>query len=264
MRRISVLAASVVIAATSFLSISAQAKTIKIGATPIPHAEVLEYIKPKLKEQGVDLEVVIFNDYIQPFLTTEDGQLDANYFASRPWYEQFVKDHNLKNLVEVAGIHIEPLGLYSNSIKSLKDLKDGAVVAIPNEPTNTGRALLLLQSAGLIELEDPHAIDATTFSIVKNPKNLQFKEIESPQLPRALADVDAAVINTNYALGANLNPSRDALFIEQKDSPYVNLVIANKSIAQDDDLKKVINELTSADVKKYIEKQYDGAVVPAF
>jgi D-methionine transport system substrate-binding protein len=124
--------------------------------------------------------------------------------------------------------------------------------------------LLLLQSAGLITLEDPKAIDATTISIVKNPKNLQFKEIESPQLPRALEDVDAAVINTNYALGANLNPSRDALFIEQKDSPYVNLLIANKNSAKNEDLKKVINELTSADVKKFIEKQYDGAVVPAF
>lgn len=264
MRKINVLAASLVFAATSFLSLSADAKTIKVGASPIPHAEVLEYIKPKLKEQGVDLEVVIFNDYIQPFLTTEDGQLDANYFASRPYYEQFTKDHNLKNQVEVAGIHIEPLGLYSSKFKSLNELKDGSVIAIPNEPTNTGRALLLLQSAGLITLEDPHAIDATTFSIVKNPKNLQFKEIESPQLPRALEDVDAAVINTNYALGANLNPSRDALVIEKKDSPYVNLVIANKESAQSEDLKKVLNELTSADVKKFIEKQYDGAVVPAF
>ncbi len=264
MRKISVFAASLVFAATSFLSLSANAKTIKIGASPIPHAEVLEYIKPKLKEQGVDLEVVIFNDYIQPFLTTEDGQLDANYFASRPYYEQFEKDHGLKNLVEVAGIHVEPLGLYSNKYKSLKELKEGAVLAIPNEPTNTGRALLLLQRAGLIKLEDPSAIDATTFSIVENPKNLQFREIESPQLPRALSDVDAAIINTNYALGANLNPSRDALVIENKESPYVNLLIANKSVAQDEDLKKVINELTSADVKKYIEKQYDGAVVPAF
>ncbi len=264
MRKINVLAASLVFAASTFLSLSANADTLKIGATPIPHAEVLEYIKPKLKEQGVDLEVVIFNDYIQPFLTTEDGQLDANYFASRPWYEQFEKDHNLKNLVEVAGIHIEPLGLYSAKFKSLNDLKEGSVVAIPNEPTNTGRALLLLQSAGLITLEDPKAIDATTFSIVKNPLNLQFKEIESPQLPRALEDVDAAVINTNYALGANLNPSRDALFIEQKDSPYVNLLIANRNSAKNEDLKKVIKELTSADVKKFIEKQYDGAVVPAF
>ncbi len=247
-----------------FVVNSAVAKTIKIGATPVPHAEVLEYIKPKLKEQGVNLEIVIFNDYVQPFLTTEDHQLDANYFASRPWYEQFVIEHNLKNLVEVAGIHIEPLGLYSSSIKNLNDLKDGATVAIPSEPTNTGRALLLLQSAGLIRLEDPKAIDATPFQIVENHKNLKFKELESPQLPRSLEDVDVAVINTNYALGANLNPSKDALFIEQKNSPYVNLIIAHKDVAQDADLLKVIKTLESDDVRKFIEKQYEGAVVPAF
>ncbi len=264
MRKLSLLAASVIFASTALFSLEANAKTIKIGATPVPHAEVLEHIKPKLKAEGVDLEVVIFNDYVQPFLTTEDHQLDANYFASKPWYEQFVLDHNLKNLVEVAGIHIEPLGLYSKDLKKLEDLKDGAVVAIPSEPTNTGRALLLLQSAGLITLEDPNAIDATTFSIVENKKNLKFKELESPQLPRSLEDVDAAVINTNYALGANLNPSKDALFIEQKDSPYVNLLIAHKDVADDPDLKKVLKELTSEDVRAFIEKKYEGAVVPAF
>jgi len=264
MRKIFSIASALAFSASLLFSASVNAGTIKIGATPIPHAEVLEFIKPKLKEQGVSLEVIIFNDYIQPFLTTEDGQLDANYFASRPWFEQFVKDHDLKNLVEIAGIHVEPLGLYSAKYKSLKDLPDGAVLAIPNEPTNTGRALLLLQRAGLITLEDPKAIDATTFSIVENRKGLKFKELESPQLPRSLEDVDAAIINTNYALGAKLNPAKDALFLEDKESPYVNLLIANVKAAENEDLKKVVKELTSKEVKEFIEKQYEGAVVPAF
>ncbi len=264
MRKLNVFAASLVLAASTIISFGANANTIKIGASPIPHAEVLEYIKPKLKAQGVDLEIITFNDYVQPFLTTDDAQLDANYFASRPYYEQFSKEHNLNNLVEVAGIHIEPLGLYSAKYKKLAELPDGATIAIPSEPTNTGRALLLLQSAGLIKLEDPKAIDATTFNIAENKKQLQFKELESPQLPRSLDDVDASIINTNYALGAKLNPSKDALVIEKKDSPYVNIVIANKDKANDPDLKKVLNELTSEDVRAFIEKQYDGAVVPAF
>ncbi len=264
MRRISVLAVTAALASSLFISENVLGKTIKIGATPVPHAEVLEFIKPKLKTEGVDLEIIVFNDYVQPFLTTEDHQLDANYFASRPWYEQFAQDHSLKNLVEVAGIHIEPLGLYSTNLKKLEELKDGATVAIPSEATNTGRALLLLQSAGLIKLEDPKAIDATTFQITENSKNLKFKELESAQLPRSLDDVDAAVINTNYALGAGLNPSKDALFIEQKESPYVNLLIAHRDIASDPDLKKVINELTSEEVRNFISKQYEGAVVPAF
>ena len=245
-------------------SFSANAnETVSVGATPVPHVEILEVVKPILEKQGVDLKIVEFNDYVQPNLSVSDGQLDANYFQHRPYLESFVKDRG-SDLVEVAGVHIEPMGLYSHKIEKLDELKDGATVAIPNDPTNGARALLLLQSAGLIELEDPSNITATVLDIKTNSKNLNFKELEAAQLPRSLDDVDAAVINTNFAISANLNPIKDSIIIEKSDSPYVNVLVANSKSAQKEGIKALVKALQSKEVKEFIEKKYNGAVVAAF
>ncbi|MGN1282173.1 MAG: MetQ/NlpA family ABC transporter substrate-binding protein [Succinivibrio sp.] len=258
----SLFAATAVLAAS--LSLSAQAgDTLSVGATPVPHVEILEVVKPVLAKEGIDLKIVEFNDYVQPNLAVSDGQLDVNYFQHRPYLDSFVKEHG-SDLVEAGGIHIEPMGVYSSSLKDLKDLKEGATVAIPNDPTNGGRALLLLQSAGLIKLDDPSSVTATPLDITENSKKLNFKELEAAQLPRSLSDVDIAIINTNYAIGANLNPLKDSLLIESSDSPYVNVIVGNSKSAKSDKVKALVKALQSDEVKKFIEDKYKGAVVAAF
>lgn len=241
----------------------AQAGDLKIGATPVPHAEILEFVKPMLAEQGVNLEVVEFNDYVQPNLATDDGSIDGNFFQHKPYLDTFNKDHNL-DLVSLAGVHIEPMGLYSHKIKSLSELKDGATIAIPNDPTNGGRALLLLAQHKIISLTDNNNITATVFDIADNPKNLKFTELESALLPRSIDDVDAAVINTNFAMQANLNPLKDAIIIEGADSPYVNILVVKADRTNDPDLKKLVDALLSKQTKDFILNKYNGAVVPAF
>ena len=242
---------------------AANAGEISVGVTPVPHGEVMEFVKPIVAKQGVDLKIVEFNDYVQPNLATDDGELDANYFQHRPYLEEFTKDHGI-NLVEVAAVHIEPMGVYSKQIKKINALKDGAVIAIPNDPTNGGRALLLLNKAGVITLEDPTDITATVMDIKDNPKNIEIRELEAAQLPRALEDVDAAVINTNFAMQADLIPQRDAIVIEGADSPYVNILVANPESAKKEDMKILIKAVQSEETRAFIEKQYKGAVLPAF
>ncbi|MEF2912988.1 MAG: MetQ/NlpA family ABC transporter substrate-binding protein [Succinivibrio sp.] len=252
---------SVAALALSFSSNAAE--TLTIGATPVPHVEILEVVKPDLKSQGIDLKIVEFNDYVQPNTSVSDKLLDLNFFQHRPYLDSFIKDHG-SDLVEVGGIHIEPIGFYSHKLKDLKDLKKGATIAIPNDPTNGGRALLLLQTAGLITLEDPKAISATPLDIKENKLNLNIKELEAPQLPRSLDDIDAAIINTNYAIDAGLNPLKDALFIENADSPYVNVVVGNSQSVKKDSVKALLKALQSDKVKKFINDKYNGAVVAAF
>lgn len=252
---------SVAALALSFSSNAAE--TLTIGATPVPHVEILEVVKPDLKSQGIDLKIVEFNDYVQPNTSVSDKLLDLNFFQHRPYLDSFIKDHG-SDLVEVGGIHIEPIGFYSHKIKDLKDLKKGATIAIPNDPTNGGRALLLLQTAGLITLEDPKSISATPLDIKENKLNLNIKELEAPQLPRSLDDVDGAIINTNYAIDAGLNPLKDALFIENADSPYVNVVVGNSQSVKKDSVKALLKALQSDKVKKFINDKYNGAVVAAF
>ncbi len=252
---------SVAALALSFSSNAAE--TLTIGATPVPHVEILEVVKPNLKSQGIDLKIVEFNDYVQPNTSVSDKLLDLNFFQHRPYLDSFIKDHG-SDLVEVGGIHIEPIGFYSHKIKDLKDLKKGATIAIPNDPTNGGRALLLLQTAGLITLEDPKSISATPLDIKDNKLNLNIKELEAPQLPRSLDDVDGAIINTNYAIDAGLNPLKDALFIENADSPYVNVVVGNSQSVKKDSVKALLKALQSDKVKKFINDKYNGAVVAAF
>jgi len=241
----------------------AQTVTIKVGASPVPHAEILNVIKPILEKEGIDLQIIEFTDYNQPNLQLADKQLDANYFQHIPYLEAFSKDHNL-DLTYIAKVHIEPMGIYSQKIKDLNELKEGASIAIPNDQTNGGRALLLLQTAGVLKLKDGAGIDATVNDIADNPKKLKIQELEAATLPRVLQDVDAAVINTNYALEARLSPTKDALAIESADSPYVNILAVRKGDEDRPELKKLAEALNSPEVKKFIEEKYDGAVVPVF
>lgn len=242
---------------------NAQAGKLSIAATPVPHAELLEFVKPDLAKQGVDLDIKVFTDYVQPNLQVADKQLDANFFQHQPYLDSFNDEHKT-NLVTVGLVHVEPFGAYSDKIKDIKDLKDGAQVAIPNDPSNAARALLLLQKNGLIKLKDPSNILATARDLSENPKNLKFRELEAATLPRVLPDVDLALINTNYALEAGLNPIEDALFIEDKDSPYANIVVTRADNKDSDDVAKLVSALNSDQVREFILSQYKGAIVPAF
>jgi D-methionine transport system substrate-binding protein len=242
---------------------AAEPVTLKVGATAVPHAEILKVVQPKLAEEGINLEIVEFTDYVQPNVQVYEKQLDANFFQHIPYLEQFNKDQNM-DLVNAGGVHIEPFGAYSQKIKSVDELKDGAKVAIPNDPSNGGRALALLENNGLIKLTEGKGVNATVADIVENPKNLQIQELEAAMLPRVLADVDMALINTNYALEAGFVPTEDALFIEGSDSPYVNIIAARPDNKDSDEIQKLIQALQSQEVKDFINSQYKGAVVPAF
>jgi D-methionine transport system substrate-binding protein len=253
----------IALAAAATLSAAVSAEELSIAATPVPHAEILEFVKPMLAEQGVELDVRVFTDYIQPNVQVDQKAMDANFFQHQPYLDEFNAGRGA-NLVTVTGVHVEPFGAYSSDIKSLNELKDGGVVAIPNDPTNGGRALLLLQKAGLITLKEGSKITATPRDIADNPKNLEFKELEAATLPRILNQVDVALINTNYALEAGLNPIKDALIIEGSDSPYVNVLVARPDNKDSDAMKKLAAALTSEDVKDFINENYQGAVVPAF
>lgn len=240
-----------------------QAEEISVAATPVPHAEILEHIKPALKEQGIDLTIRVFTDYVQPNVQVDQKRMDANFFQHKPYLDEF-NDGRGTNLVSIQGVHVEPFGAYSSRIESLDELKEGDVVAIPNDPTNGGRALLLLQEAGVITLKDESKITATPRDIAENPKDLDFKELEAATLPRILNQVDLALINTNYALEAGLNPSEDALVIEGSESPYVNILVVHEDNRDKEALQKLSEALTSEDVREFIKTEYEGAVVPAF
>lgn len=235
---------------------------VKIGATPVPHVEILEFAKPLLAEQGIELEIVTFTDYVQPNLALDKGDLDANYFQHFPYLESFSADNRL-DLTAIAKVHIEPIGFYSTKIADIDQVKDGDVIGIPNDPTNGGRALALLEKAGLITLKEGVGVKATVQDITDNPKKLNIKTLDAAQLPRALPDVAGAVINTNFALEAGLNPSKDALFIEDKDSPYANILVVKTSRADEETLQKVAAVLASDAVNDFILEKYRGAVVPA-
>jgi|SRR5690554_682511 len=253
----------VALAAVATFSSAVTAEKLSVAATPVPHAEILEFLKPVLAEQGVELDVKVFTDYVQPNIQVDQKRLDANFFQHKPYLDEF-NDGRGTNLVIVTGVHVEPFGAYSSKIDSLDKLKKGAVVAIPNDPTNGGRALLLLQNAGLIKLKDSSKITATPRDIAENPKNLDFKELEAATLPRILNQVDMALINTNYALEAGLNPTKDALVIEGPDSPYVNILVARPDNKDSDAMQKLATALNSDAVRNFILEKYKGAVVPAF
>ena len=236
---------------------------LKVGATPVPHAEILKVVQPILAKDGIELKIVEFTDYVRPNVALAEKELDANFFQHLPYLQQFAADRKL-DLVSLIAVHIEPMGVYSKKIKSVNEVPNGGIVAIPNDPTNGGRALSILAQAGLIKMKDGVGVKGTVKDVTDNPKKLVFKELEAPQLPRSLDDVALAVINSNYALEAKLNPTKDALFIEKKESPYANILAIRKGDEKRPELVKLAKALTSPDVKKFIDDKYKGAVVPAF
>lgn len=241
-----------------------ETKTIKIGATPVPHAEILEEIKPGLDSEGIKLDIVEFSDYVQPNIALNDKELDANFFQHQPYLDNFVSEHKEMKIKSAGGIHIEPMGVYSKKIKNLEELADGAQIAIPNDPTNGGRALLLLSKAGLLTLKEGTGAEATVRDIESNPRNLVLQEVEAAQVPRTLEDVDAAVINTNFAMQADLVPTRDALFMEDSTSPYVNIVVVRDGDENRPEIQSLMKALKSDTVKNFINEKYKGAIVAAF
>ncbi len=234
---------------------------IRIGATPVPHVEILQIVKPLLKAKGYDLQIVEFTDYVTPNIAVDEGELDANFFQHLPYLEQFNKNKKT-SLVKTVSVHLEPMGVYSKKIINLNELKDGDTIAVPNDPTNESRALDLLVNAGLLTFKDVEF--KTVIDIINNPKNLKIKELDAPQLPRVLDEVAAAIINTNYALSANLNPLKDALVLESKDSPYANIIVVKKGNENKDYIKALNEAVTSPEVKAFIREKYKGSIVESF
>lgn len=236
-----------------------------VAASPTPHAEILNYVKENLaKKAGLDLEVKEFTDYVTPNTATEDGSVGANYFQNQPYLDDFNKKRGT-HIVPVVTVHLEPLGLYSHKVKSADALKSGATIAVPNDSVNEARALKLLAANGLITLKDGVGNEATPADITKNPKNLTFKELEAAQTPRSLDDVDAAVVNGNYAIEADLKPAKDALVLESaKNNPYGNFLAVKEGNEDDPRVKKLAKLLTSPEVKKFIQDKYAGSVIASF
>ncbi|MFJ8084566.1 MetQ/NlpA family ABC transporter substrate-binding protein [Streptomyces sp. NPDC096205] len=236
-----------------------------VAASPVPHAEILNFVKDNLaKKAGLDLEVREFTDYVTPNTATEDGSVGANYFQNQPYLDDFNKK-NGTHVVPVVTVHLEPLGLYSEKAKSADALKSGATIAVPNDTVNEARALKLLADNGLITLKDGVGNEATPADITKNPKNFKFKELEAAQTPRSLKDVDAAVVNGNYAIEADLKPAKDALVLESaENNPYGNFLAVKKGNEDDPRVKKLAELLTSPAVKKFIEDEYAGSVIASF
>ncbi|GFO63739.1 MetQ/NlpA family ABC transporter substrate-binding protein [Geomonas paludis] len=238
-------------------------KTLKVGAAVVPHADILKFVVPKLKEQGVNLEVVTFDDEVQLNPALAEKQIDANYFQHVPYLEAVVKEK--KYQFNVAGsIHVEPIGLYSKKIKSVAELKNGAQIAVPNNPSNEYRALALLEQQGLIKLKPGISnFQATPQDIVENPKKIKFVEVEAAQLTRTLPDVDGAVINTNFILDAKIDP-QSAIAREDAKSPYANIVVVRKGEESRDDIKKLVAALQSPELKQFLKEKYGAAIIPAF
>ena len=236
--------------------------TLSIGATPVPHSELLNLVKDDMAEQGYTLNIVEFTDYIQPNMAVLSGDLDANFFQHLPYLESNAEWS--QQLESAFGVHVEPFGLYSDKFTTIEELPDGATIAIPNDPTNGGRALLLLEAQGFITLSDGVGLTATPRDIAGNPRNFRFQELEAAQLPRSLQDVDAATINGNFALQAGFNPMQDALVIEGAESPYVNIVVVQKGNENDPRIIALRNALFSQKVKDHINSSYGGGVVPVF
>ncbi|QQY78874.1 D-methionine transport system substrate-binding protein [Keratinibaculum paraultunense] len=236
---------------------------IRIGVSPKPHREIIELVKEDLEKEGIKIEIIEFTDYIKPNLALAEGELDANFFQHEPYMKEFREEKNI-DIISIGGVHIEPMGLYSSKYDSIDELKDGSEIAIPNDPTNGGRALLLLEKHGLIKLKNNDSILVTENDIEENPKNLKITPLEAASLPRILKDVDGAVINGNYALEAGLIPTRDALIIEDKDSPYANIIAIRKGEENQERFIKLMEALRSDKVRAFIEKEYEGGVIPAF
>ena len=238
-------------------------QTIVLGVSPKPHAEIAEVVVPLLAKEGIKLELKTFDDYVIPNKALASGDIDANYFQHLPYLEEFAKDNKL-SLASIGGVHIEPLAIYSAKYKSLKELPDGAKIIIPNDVTNGARALLLLEKEGYIKLDDPTNLKATEMNITENPHNFTFIPMEAPSIPRQYEGVDAAAINSNYAIDSGLNPVKDGLVIEDKENPYANIIAVRQGEENEEKFQKLLKAFQSEEVKKFIEERYQGAVIPAF
>ena len=239
--------------------------SIVVGASPSPHAQILEAVSEQLAQKGYQLEIKEFTDYIMPNTALEDGELDANFFQHQPYLTDF-NEKNGTNLVSAAAIHFEPLGIYGGKTADLADLPEGAQIAVPNDTTNEARALWLLQAQGIIEVDEQAGLEATKQDITSNPKNVEIVEMEAAQLPRALADVDFAVINGNYAVAAEI--ADQVLVTEDKDSEaakqYANIVAVREGDENREDIKALVEALQSDEVKAYIEETFGSTVIPVF
>jgi D-methionine transport system substrate-binding protein len=250
-----------VLAAVLSLSAHANEKLV-VGATPVPHAEILEFVKPALAAEGVDLDIKVFSDFIQPNLQLAEKNLDANYYQYRPFLDEFNATRKT-DLVPVVGVHIEPFGAYSTRIRSIAELKDGASVAIPNDPVNAGRALVLLHEAGLLTLKDPSNTLATQRDIAANPRHLKIRELEGALLARAVNQVDLAFVFANYALEAGIDTS-SALIVEKGKDLYVEYLVARPDNIDDPRIQKLAKALNSPQVRDFILTRYKGQIVPGF
>lgn len=238
-------------------------RILKVGVTSGPHAEIMEQVKKVAERDGLKIQIVEFNDYVAPNAALDAGEIDANAFQHQPFLDNHVKDRGYK-LTSIAKTVILPMGIYSDKIKKLSELKDGAAVAIPNDPSNAGRALLVLEKSGLIKLKPGAGAAATALDIIDNPKNLKIKELEAAQIPRSIKDVEMAAINTSYALKAGLVPTRDGLAIEDSSSPYANILVVQQKDKNDPVFQKLIKAYHSEDIKKYLLEHFKGSILPAW
>lgn len=241
----------------------ASAEEIKVGVSVGEHAEIMEQVAKVAKDKGLDIDIIEFTDYVVPNQALNDGDLQANSFQHQPYLDNQIKDRGF-DLVAIGKTITTPMGVYSDKLKSLDELPEGGKVALPNDPTNGGRALLLLQDKGVIKLADGIGLTPTPLDVTENAKNLKFLELDAAQLPRALQDADAAVINTNYALEAGLNPEKDAIAIEAAESPYANIIVVRTADKDAPWAKTLVESYHSDAVKKYIQDKYTGAVIPAW
>ena len=240
-----------------------QDKPIKIGATAGPHSQILEQVKKVAERDGLKIQIVEFTDYIQPNAALSTGDLDANSYQHKPFLDQQVKDRGYK--ITSVGYTVNfPIGIYSRKVRSLNELKEGARFGIPNDPTNGGRALLVLQDQGVIRLKPGAGLKATPLDVVENPKKLKFVELEAAQLPRSLDDLDASAVNTNYAIPAGLHPGKDAIARENAKSPYVNLIAVREQDKDKPWVAKLVKAYQSEEVRKFVQAEFKGAVIPGF
>jgi D-methionine transport system substrate-binding protein len=238
-------------------------QTLKVGVTAGPHETIVKKVKEIAAGQSLNIEIVAFNEFVQPNIQLFEKQLDANIYQHEPYLNKFNADRKM-NLVTVAPSVNFPMGIYSEKIKSVEELKEGDSISLPNDATNLARSLILLQSAGVIKLKDGVGVAATVRDIVENPKAIKFVELEAPMVIRSLQDVTAAVVNTPFAVEAGLNPVKDSIFIEDKDSPWVNHVVTRPELKEDERIKKLVEIYHSAEIRKFIEDTFEGSVVPGF
>ncbi len=244
-------------------SVQAQDKPFKVGVTAGPHAQIMEVVKAEAAKQGLNIQIIEFTDYVQPNAALAAGDLDLNSYQHQPYLDNVNKDRGYK-LVSVGKTVIFPIGIYSKKIKSLKDFPEGGKFSLPNDPTNGGRALLLLQEQGLIKLRPESGLKATPIDVVSNPKKIKFIELDAAQLPRSLDDVDAAAVNTNFALEAGMKPGRDSIAMESPDSPYANILVVQEKNKNDPRVLQFVKIYQSPATKEFIVKKFDNAVIPSF